>query len=240
MRALHQKKSREEERLFLVQGPKLVGELLACGWPVRAIHASSDVADRFPAELVTVWPRHDLDRMGTLESGNQVIAVAEVRSTPKLHPLDTDELVLALDGVSDPGNLGTLLRIADWYGVRRVLCSPSCVDEYNPKAVQSSMGSLFRVVVIRGDLPQGLDRLRASGAMLYLASMEGQDVLEVELKRPAVLILGSESHGPTQPVRDLAAKVIAIPRAGMAESLNVAMAASALCMEFLRQARVRR
>lgn len=237
VRDLHQKKNREAQRLFLVQGPKLLGELLASDWHIRAIHVVEGLEERFPRELVTVWPQHELDRMGTLESGNQVIAVVEMKVETRDAPLDSDEMVLALDGVSDPGNLGTLLRIADWFGIRRVLCSDDCVDEYNPKAVQASMGSLFRVPVIRGDLVSGLDLIRASGASLYLASMEGRDVLGVELKRPSVLIMGSESHGPSKAVRGLGAEVIAIPRAGAAESLNVAMATSAFCMEFLRQGR---
>lgn len=237
VRALHQKKNREAEQAFLVQGAKLVAELLASGWPVLSLHAVESVAHRYPADRLTIWPQHELDRMGTLESGNQVVAVAAMPQAREVEAPGPDEFVLALDGVSDPGNMGTLLRIADWFGVRRVLCSVDCVDEFNPKAVQASMGSLFRVAVHRCELAKELDRLRAQGASLYLASMEGRDVLETPLRRPSVLIMGSESHGPSAAVRALAAEVIAIPRAGGAESLNVAMAASAFCMEFLRQAR---
>ncbi len=175
--------------------------------------------------------------MGTLESGNTMIAVAAMPAPMPIAPLQEDELVLALDGIADPGNMGTLLRIADWFGARRVLCSTDSVEEFNPKCVQASMGSLFRVAVQRCDLPRELDRLRAEGAALYLASMEGDDAFTLRLQRPAILILGSESHGPSPAVRGIGARIIAVPRAGAAESLNVAMAASALCMEFLRQAR---
>lgn len=237
MRALHQKKHRAEQGLFLVQGPKLVAELLASGWPVRAIHATAASAARIAHERVQVHAAHDIERMGTLESGNQVVAVAEMPRRGAMAPLESGELVLALDGIADPGNLGTLLRIADWFGVRRILCSADCVEEFNPKCVQASMGSLFRVAVHRAALAPELDRLRTEGAALYLATMDGAEAFDAALRRPAVLILGSESHGHSPAVRALQAEAIAVPRAGQAESLNVAMAASALCMEFMRQAR---
>ena len=237
VRALHQKKYREEQGAFLVQGPKLVRELLSSGWPVRSVHVVAELASAFRHERQHVWPQHDLDRMGTLESGNQVIAVVERPPATEFVPLASHELVLAFDGIADPGNMGTLLRIADWFGVRRVLCSADCVEEFNPKCVQASMGSLFRVAVHRSELATTLGRLRGEGASLYLASMEGSDVFDTDLRRPAILVLGSESHGPSAAVRALGAKTIAIPQVGQAESLNVAMAASALCMEFFRQAR---
>ena len=237
VRELHQKKNRQEQGLFLVQGAKLVAELLASRCRVRAIHVSEGRAHPYPKELSRFHPPHELDRMGTLESGNEVIAVAEMPATVPLTAPGPDELVLAFDGIADPGNLGTLLRIADWFGARRVLCSADCVEEFNPKCVQSSMGSLFRVHVHRGELRHDLDQLRASGASLYLATMEGAPVFDMRLRRPAVLILGSESHGPSDAVCALEPQAISVPGKGGAESLNVAMAASALCMEFMRQAR---
>ena len=220
-----------------MQGAKLVAELLASSSCVRAIHLAEGSAHPYPADLVRFHPPHEMDRMGTLESGNGVIAVAEMPAPVPLAPPGDEELLLALDGIADPGNMGTLLRIADWFGARRVLCSTDCVEEFNPKCVQASMGSLFRVRVHRGDLRSELDRLRAGGASLYLATMEGASVFDVRLKRPAVLILGSEAHGPSDAVRALVPQVISVPGRGGAESLNVAMAASALCMEFTRQAR---
>lgn len=237
VRDLHQKKHRQEQGLFLVQGSKLVGELLNSMFKVRAIHVAEGSRHPYPEDLLRFHPQHELDRMGTLESGNAVIAVAEMPPSLPLEPLHRAEMVLALDGIADPGNMGTLLRIADWFGAQRVLFSVDCVEEFNPKCVQASMGSLFRVAVHRGQLPADLDRLRAAGASLYLATMEGVPAFEARLRRPAVLILGSESHGPSEAVRSLGAQAISVPGRGGAESLNVAMAASALCMEFARQAR---
>lgn len=237
VRSLHQKKYREEEGVFLVQGIKLVQELLASAWEVEAVHCTQPIAERLQHPAVQVWPVHDLERMGTLEHGNEVIAVVRKPMPAAPQPLAHDELVLALDGIADPGNLGTLLRIADWFGVRRIWCSADTVDEFNPKCIQASMGSFLRVTVVRGDLASRLEEARGSGVALYTASMEGASVFDVRLQRPAILVLGSESHGVSQGVRALGATTIAVPRAGAAESLNVATAASALCMEFLRQVR---
>ncbi len=236
VRSLHQKKYRDAEGLFLVQGPKLVAELLASQWPVRRIYATAEMADRMHLRDALVLPPHELERLGTLESGNAVVAVAERPPASPVAPLGTGELVLALDGIADPGNLGTVLRIADWFGVRQVLCDRGSVEAFGPKCVQASMGAIFRVTVHYVDLLVELDRLRAEGATLYLASMEGRNVFEEPLKRPAVLVLGSESHGVSAEVRGLQARTIAIPRSGGAESLNVAVAGAALCMEFTRQA----
>ncbi|HRH38413.1 MAG TPA: RNA methyltransferase [Flavobacteriales bacterium] len=235
VRSLHQKKYREEEGLYLVQGMKLVTELLRSDQRIHSIHASEAAADHLRDDRVSIWPAHDIERMGTLEHGNEVVAVVHQPDRPHFADPTSDELILALDGITDPGNMGTLLRIADWFGVKRVLCSLDSVEEFNPKCVQASMGSILRVEVHRAHLPRMLDGLRSAGASHYLATMEGESVFNAQLKRPAVLILGSESHGPSKEVRALAAKPISVPRGGEAESLNVAAAASALCMEFLRQ-----
>ncbi len=235
VRSLHQKKVREAEGLFLVQGPKLVGELLASGWPVRSLYATAEMAAQLRLNDAEVLPAHELDRLGTLENGNSVVAVVERPAQNAFAPLGTDELVLALDGVADPGNLGTVLRIADWFGIARVLCDRGSVEVFNPKCVQASMGAVFRVAVHYVDLAEVLERERAAGATLYIASMEGRSAFDLQLRRPAILVLGSESHGVSAAVRALGGETLSVPRVGAAESLNVAMAASALCMEFTRQ-----
>lgn len=237
VRALHRRKGREERGLFLVQGPKLVRELFACGWPVHALYATEEAARALALRDASILPPHVLERMGTLESGNEVLALVRI---PKHVPpvrLAAGDLALALDGIADPGNLGTVMRIADWFGVKHVLLADGSVDPFNPKCVQASMGAVFRVQAHTCELPAALDALRSEGAVLYLADMGGSSVFDAPLKRPAVLVLGSESHGLSDAVRALRGETIAVPRVGGAESLNVAMAAAALCMEFTRQAR---
>lgn len=239
VRDLAQRKHRTEQGRYLVQGPKLVAELLSSGLPVDALYASEAAARRMHLREATILPDHELERIGTLENGNEVVAVVPMPRHVTPGPLQADELVLAFDGISDPGNLGTVLRIADWYGIQRVLLAEGSVDAFNPKCVQASMGAIFRVQVQVVDLAPCLDELRSAGATLYQATMEGRPVFQEELKRPAVLVLGSESHGLSQAVRDLEGTAIAVPRVGAAESLNVAVATAALCTEFLRQALAR-
>lgn len=233
VRGLHRKKEREEQGLFLVQGRKLVRELLASGLRVHSIHATEEAAKALGLHQAQLAPAHVLARMGTLEQGNEVVAVVHTPPAQPPRAPGADELVLALDGISDPGNLGTLLRIADWFGCARLWCSPDCVEVFNPKAVQASMGSVFRVEVLYGDLPEALQA--AQGAHIYKAEATGEEVFGVPLERPAVLVLGSESHGLREEVRRGPGRSIAVPRLGGAESLNVAAAAAALCMEFVRR-----
>lgn len=235
VRALHQKKFRESEGLFLVQGRKPVRELLASGWRVDTIYATSGAARDMGLAGAHVLAEHDLARMGTFEQGNELIAVAHIPAQAPMQAPAPGELVLAFDGISDPGNLGTLLRIADWFGVRRVWCSADCVEAFNPKCVQASMGSLFRVGVSYGELREGMLLAVGGEAAVYKAEASGQDVFRTSLQRPAVLVLGSESHGLSDAVRNGPGTSIAVPRYGAAESLNVAAAAAALCMEFARR-----
>ena len=235
VRSLHQKKYRELSGSFLVQGERSVRELLGSGMPVQALYATETMARTLGLHDAEILPPHELDRLGTLESGNEVVAEVRKPVHPSFTSLEEGELVIALDGIADPGNLGTVLRIADWFGVRRVLCGQDCVDEFNPKCVQASMGGILRVAVHRDDLVRKLPELKRAGSTIYLASMEGSSVFDVKLLTPAVLVMGSEAHGVSKAIRDLESELISVPRLGGAESLNVAMATSALCMEFTRQ-----
>jgi RNA methyltransferase, TrmH family len=242
VRALQQKKVRLETRRFLVQGRKVVAELLASALRTEAVYATEEAAAWIrPAAAgrgvpVHVLAPHALERLGTLDTGNELVAVALEPDAPPFRAPAAGELMLALDDVHDPRNMGGLLRIADWFGVTRVLCSPDCIEIYNPKVVGATMGSLFRVEVRSAPLLEEVRGCAAAGARIFLAHMEGTPVFQATLARPAVLVLGSESHGLSAALRALDAQAIAIPRVGGAESLNVAMAAAALCTEFARQA----
>ena len=235
LRELQQKKGREQHGLFLVQGRKLLRELLASPLVVDSIHATEQAARELGLRDAVMHPPHDMERMGTLESGNEVVAVVHIpRNTPPQTPRN-GALVLALDGISDPGNLGTLLRIADWFGADHVWCSPDCVEAWSPKCVQASMGSLFRVPVRYGDLPAAILDAIGANAHVYKAEASGESAFSINLARPAVLVLGSESHGLRDAVKNGPGRSIAVPRYGSSESLNVAAAAAALCMEFARR-----
>jgi len=236
-RALLDRRHRRTAGAFLAQGRKLVDEALRSGWTVRFVVATEAAARtvEVPGGLLRIAPPHRLERLGTFEQGNELIAVVDLPPPGDDGPLDAAELVLALDGVADPGNLGTIIRLADWFGVRRIWCAEGSVDAFNPKTVQASMGSVFRVEVFTVALPVRLARARGEGARVYAADMAGAPVFEAELQRPAVLMLGSESHGLSDAARGQADQVLRVPGGGGAESLNVAMAAMALCMEFERR-----
>jgi len=242
LRALQQKKFRTDEQRFLVQGRKVVRELLSSTFRTEALYATEDAAayirDVAGTVPLHVLPAHDLERIGTFETGSELVAVAVQAEVPSFRAPGAGELMLALDDIHDPRNMGGLLRIADWFGITRILCSPDCMEIYNPKVVQSSMGSIFRVEVRYAPLKDQLTACAAGGAAVYLANMEGTPVYEAALRRPAVLVLGSESHGLSEALRALDATVLSVPRVGHAESLNVAMAATALCTEFARQAAI--
>lgn len=232
--ALHQRKLREAEGRFLVQGRKAVAELLASPLEVLELYATETCAAQMALTRAMVVPEHQLDRMGTLQQGNEVLAVVRMPASPKPRFPQGDRFVLALDGVADPGNLGTLLRIADWFGALQVWCAGG-VDPYNPKAVQASMGSLFRMPPCAvPDLAGLLAQATHAGAHVYRAEASGQDVFMAQMTKPAVLVLGSESHGLSEAVKKVPGLSVAVPGRGGAESLNVAAAAAALCMELIR------
>ena len=241
LRSLQQKKFRAESGRYLVQGRKVVVELLQSDHGIEMILANEENAAFIrplaaPRNIaVQILAGHELDKIGTFEKGNDLIAIAIEPKEPQFRAPNDNELMLALDGIRDPRNLGSLVRIADWFGVKRLLLSNDCMEITNPKVVSSTMGSLFRTEIRYVDLKTELTQCAAAGAHIYIADMGGTPVFDAKLARPAVLVLGSESHGHSEAVQSLKASVISIPRMGGAESLNVAMAAAALCTEFARQ-----
>lgn len=242
LRALQQKKFRAESGRYLVQGRKVVAELLQSTHRVETLLATEETAAwvkplAAPRKVpVQILAGHELDKIGTFERGNELIAITFEPEEPKFRAPGPNELMFALDGIRDPRNMGGLVRIADWFGVKRILCSKDCMEIYNPKCVQSTMGSLFRTELRYVDLKAELAQCAAAGAHVYIADLGGTPVFEAKLARPAILVLGSESHGLSEAVQSLKATVLSIPRFGGADSLNVAMAAAALGTEFARQA----
>ncbi|MCO7188337.1 MULTISPECIES: RNA methyltransferase [unclassified Pseudoalteromonas] len=222
LRALAQKKYRKQHGLYLVQGAKNVQELLNAGKPVKQIFACADfIADNRtllePHELV-LCDEAELSKVSTLVSNNAAIAIAETEPQAELN---TNGLVLALDDVSDPGNLGTIIRVADWYGLNQIVLSEQCADHLNPKVISATMGSFARVDVIRTDL---CTLLKTYDGPVYGAFLEGQSVHTTSFATRGILVMGSESHGISAAVAEHINQPITIPAFGGAESLNVAMA----------------
>ena len=220
----------DEEAVFVVEGPKMASEALASGFTVRVVCATSDWLTASAgacfgdAEVHEVSPV-ELERLSHFKTPNQVWMLVE-RPLPK-DLKDSQSLTLALDRIQDPGNLGTMLRTADWYGVRHVVCSRDTASCYNPKVVQASMGAIFRTQVDYVDLPQWL---AACGTPVYGASLHGKPLPEVATADvDAVLLIGNESRGISPEAMAQVTHPVLIPNlGGTAESLNASVATGIL------------
>ena len=235
--SLRDKKSRREHGLFVAEGEKLVVELLTSDITVRQIFALPEwrAQSQVAVEIIRVTPV-ELARMSNLETPNQVLAVAEVPTYTLDERIAEESLTLVLDGINDPGNLGTIIRTAEWFGVRHIICSKNTVDVWNPKVVQSSMGSCFRVQVNYHDLPPLLTALRAAGLRLLAGTLDGANLYEAELPAKSVLIIGSESHGVSPEVLALIDQRIKIPSySPHIDSLNASIATSIILSEMRRR-----
>ncbi len=235
LRDLHQKKFRVLEKKFICEGEKVVQELLRSDWEPLHIYALPEwvatQSESISCPLTEVTPA-ELERISALVTPNRVLAVVKIPETQPQVNYQAPGLSLLLDGVKDPGNLGTLLRIADWFGVKQVICAQGSVELYNPKTVQATMGSLFRMTCLQAPLEEMLRGFREQGVSVYAAAMEGDSVYELEWNERAALLLGSESHGISETLLALSDRRITIPHAGGAESLNVAVAAGICCAFF--------
>lgn len=243
VRSLHQKKFREKERRFLVEGPKLVQELFESrAFVVENVYATEAwrVPDDVNPALVQIVTDEQLGRLSLMETPNKVLAVCEMPAPSfQLNP-PSKGLTLLLDQISDPGNLGTIIRTADWFGIGQVFCSLDSAELFNPKVIQATMGSVFRIQVHYTSLIDLLVRNTESvGMPVYAAVLGGKNVFDADLKPDAWLLMGNESRGVSPMLMPFVTKAITIPSFpkghASAESLNVSVATGVLCAEFLRR-----
>lgn len=222
IQSLGLKKQREETGLFIAEGPKVVKELvLQAPQQVQAIYATSEweaLADTpsFPIETIS---RQELERISHLQTPNQVIAV--LRQFESKEPVIKNEFCLYLDTIQDPGNFGTIIRIADWFGVKHIICSEGCADLYNPKVVQSTMASIARINVWYDRENNWL--AKQSGTRIA-TTLKGDNILHHKKIKEGILMIGNESKGLRPEFLALATEQVTIPRVGNAESLNAAVA----------------
>ncbi len=230
LRSLRDKKHREELGLYAVEGEKIVAELLAAGHPFEKIYGTGAWTGRKTHEI----GEPEMERASHFPTPSTVLAVGRIRREA-LEPGELDRgLTLALDGVQDPGNVGTMLRIADWFGLDRVLLSPECADLHSQKVIRASMGSFARVRTIVTALGAALEGTRAP---VIGCALEGRDVHGIAGIADAVIVIGSEGGGLSEDVRRRLAYSVTIPRRGGAESLNAAVAAAIVCDNLRRGAR---
>ena len=238
VRQLEQKKYRQKEGLFVAEGPKVVGDLLRHGWQPKALYATSaweGVSGMTGSGMVQV-SAEELQRLSFLQHPQQVLAVFPMPENREMPPLKQGRLYLALDGVQDPGNLGTIIRIADWFGINAIYCSTDTADVWNPKVVQATMGSIARVSLYYTDLPQ---MLKSVEVPVYGTLLDGEDIYSQSLSSDGVIVMGNEGNGLSAAVRELVDRKLLIPSFNsspdMAESLNVAIATAITCSEFRRR-----
>lgn len=226
IQSLGHKKLRDEEGVFIAEGPKLVAELLSSGNMVikQLVALPAWIEDNavITGKIETIAVTEDeLGKISQLTTPNKVLAVVKKQDPPK-EIKTKGSIVLALDTIQDPGNLGTIIRIADWFGIGQLVCSDNSADMYNPKVVQSTMGSIARVNVMYTELASWLSS--QTDVRIYAASLAGQDITRMKKLDEGIIVIGNESKGISEKIMNLANVKITIPRKGDAESLNAAVA----------------
>ena len=227
--SLSQKKYRQKHKLFVVEGVKVVHEFLNSSYELEIVF-STDTDFSSTDKFIEVTDQ-ELKKISSLKNPNKVLAIFKIPN--QINPI-TDGLILALDSINDPGNLGTIIRLCDWFGIEQLVCSNETVDCFNSKVVQASMGSLTRVAVSYLDLKKYLQN---ASVPIFIADMDGLNVYKTKLPDSAVLVLGNEANGISDDIKQLVTTKITIPRYGafqQTESLNVATASAILLSEFRR------
>jgi len=227
--SLSQKKYRQKHKLFVVEGVKVVQEFLNSSYELDIVF-SSDTDFSSTDKFIEVTDQ-ELKKISSLKNPNKVLAIFKIPN--QINPI-MGGLILALDSINDPGKLGTIIRLCDWFGIEQLVCSNETVDCFNSKVVQASMGSLTRVAVSYLDLKKYLQN---ASLPIFVADMDGLNVYKTKLPDSAVLVLGNEANGISDEIKQLVTTKITIPRYGafqQTESLNVATASAILLSEFRR------
>jgi TrmH family RNA methyltransferase len=229
--SLSQKKYRQKHKLFIAEGIKVVNELLNSSFKVDTLFATDDFQTDISLDKITRISDKDLQKISNLKASNKVLGLFVI---PDEKPLQKNGLTIVLDTINDPGNLGTIIRLCDWFGVSQLLCSAETVDCYNQKVVQASMGSLTRISMKYIDVET---YLKETNLPTFIADMDGENVYKSILPKEAILIMGNEANGVSDKIKTLIKNKISIPRFGEiqeTESLNVATAMAILLSEFKR------
>ncbi len=229
--SLHQKKYRIKHQLFIVEGIKAVNEFLNSDFNLHSLFCTSSFSHQLPEDKIEIVSDTELKKISSLKNPNEVLALFQIS---EIKPIDTSKFIVILDSINDPGNLGTIIRLCDWFGITQLVCSKDTVDCFNPKVVQATMGSLSRIKIQYIDV---LDFLTKTDLPIYTAVMDGENVYQKTLDKEAVLVMGNEANGISDDVLKLITQKISIPRFGnlqQTESLNVATATAILLSEFKR------
>jgi TrmH family RNA methyltransferase len=236
IKSLHQKKYRSEFGKFFVEGEKSVLEVLQSDFLVDLLVVTDSFEEKhfdrlnsFRGQLINAT-QNQLEDLGQFQSNDSALAVVHMKSNLRFSP-ENEPLILALDEVRDPGNLGTIIRVADWYGIKKLVFSPQTAEFYNPKVIQSTMGSFTRVQFFYDELDKVFDEWQLP---VYGAFLDGENIHSLEKPAPGILLMGNESKGISKLLAQKVTQKVTIPGFGHAESLNVAIATAILCDNFNR------
>lgn len=240
IKSLSVKKNRKEQQLFVAEGVKVVNELLQSAFKIKNIYATSAwikgneaLSNSIQKKIIEI-SLNELQRISSLITPNEVLAIVEVPYNNLTKEIFLQENInLMLDDVTDPGNLGTIIRIADWFGINNIVCSQNCVDAYNSKVVQAAMGSLFRVKIMYLNLYEFIKKNKKFSVVG--AVLNGKSIYKTQLPEKAIILLGNESKGISKELTGMIDCPITIPSNGNADSLNVAVSAGIICYEFAKQ-----
>lgn len=233
IKSLSQKKNRQEQKLFFVEGKKTIAELLASSLELHSLYTTEDIFNA-PEDKTEIITAADLKKISRLTTPQVALAIFHFpeEKTPELKGL-----ILALDEVQDPGNLGTIIRLCDWFGIKDLVCSKGTVDCFNPKVVQATMGSIARVNISYLDLTEFLKRAKKE-LPVYGAFLEGENIYSEEVASEGVIVMGNEANGISKEVEEQVTQKLLIPRFGQllkTESLNVGTATAIMLSEFRRR-----
>lgn len=236
IQSLKQQKYRKEQQLLVVEGRKMVAELMDSGFDVVGLYATErylEVNETHFDGLETVT-EVQMEQMSGQDTAPGILAVARQPKSTVID--DKSPVVLALDGIANPGNMGTIIRTADWFGIRNIVCSTDCVEIWNPKVIQATMGSIFRMNIVETDLEAYLAKNKSEGKAIYGALLNGENLFEKHGKMEGIVVIGSESHGIRPNILPLITHPITIPRAegSLTESLNASVAAAIIMAEMTR------
>lgn len=237
LKSLQQKKFRREQGLFIVEGHKSIIEFTNSAYPVEAVYYTSS----FDSKVLKLSQKinyceisvTELEKISSLKTPQDALAVVKIPHWPVLqHEQLKGKFSLVLDGIQDPGNMGTIIRIADWFGIDHIICSEDTVDAYNPKVVQACMGSLARVKVHYTSLTEFLLKIKLP---VFGALLDGANIYTTDFGKEGLIVMGNEGNGLRPEVQKMVNKAVTIPRIGRAESLNVAIATALFCSETTRK-----
>ncbi|OAQ39644.1 RNA methyltransferase [Pedobacter psychrophilus] len=235
VKSLHQKKFRKENNLFFVEGIKAVTEFLNSSFVLYSIYIVPEFVPKLPKlshkQKVFEVSINELQKISVLQNPQGVLAVFEIPKSIDFDVEKVNDLVIVLDGIQDPGNMGTIIRTADWFGFKNIICSIDTVDVYNPKVVQASMGSLARIRVVYNDLGILLSK---NTLPVYGALLDGANIFKTNFLQKGYLIFGNEGNGISEELKPFISKAITIPGGEATESLNVSISAAICCAEIRR------